>query len=233
MRILARNDVRKAKALDQQREIEQGKALAQKVDDLRQLTADTEAGYEKYRVEQLRAIQADIDSKLKEREDIEAEVSAKRAEWRKMFEPLDKQFALYVKTERGEIDEEKRTLAAIRASLEARDTALQEHSEELDTREHALQERAIDLERDKQRIEKLEADTDEELARARNEAHTVRIRADRHEQETLRLRAAAAEKLKELELKEAKLAAFAVELEERETAVIIKELEFYSPVKKS
>lgn len=74
LRLLQKSEIAKAKAGDREREIQEGLKLAKKVDSLRELTADEETRFEKFRKETLSAIYAEIDGATSKRDERLGEV---------------------------------------------------------------------------------------------------------------------------------------------------------------
>lgn len=111
MRLLARKDVDAAKALDRQREVDEGVKLAKKVDTLRELQAQEEASLLKFRDNSLTEIVGDINLKIAQRDDLEARIIQKKEELLKLSGPLDRAWLFYV-------DSEKAAIAQLRAASE-------------------------------------------------------------------------------------------------------------------
>ncbi len=93
VRLLSKRDIDVAKAKDRQREIAEGSKLAARVDGYRELAASEEVGLEKFRIETLTRIQAEIDPLVKERELLVEEIAFRRAERAALMVPLDQKWA--------------------------------------------------------------------------------------------------------------------------------------------
>lgn len=68
VRLLTKREVDVAKAKDRQREIDEGKKLADRVDALRRMAVEEEQKLELYRTQALSTIQEDINAKIIERD---------------------------------------------------------------------------------------------------------------------------------------------------------------------
>lgn len=67
-------DIQKAATLERKNMIDEGVALAKRVDDLRQMRLQMEVNFETWRLETSKAIQIEIDVLIKERDELAEEV---------------------------------------------------------------------------------------------------------------------------------------------------------------
>ena len=107
MRLLEKREIDQKRADQERARNNEGAKLAKKVEKVRELAAETKTAYETYRERALAAIQAELAPLYEHRDILVSDIREKKAEWKKLLEPLDKQFALYVKTERGNIEAEQ------------------------------------------------------------------------------------------------------------------------------
>lgn len=89
MRLLPKSAVDKAKALDRQREVEEGAKLAKKVDALRELHSEEERGLTDFRSRTIKEIMGEINTLTTEKEALINDISAIKAERKLLLEPLD------------------------------------------------------------------------------------------------------------------------------------------------
>lgn len=228
-RLLPRKEIDGIKARERQAEIAEGTKLAKRVDVLRELQAKEEAGLTKWRNETLAAMEAEILKKAQEKDKIEVELRDKRQELTELFLPLKRE------KERLEKEKESLNVSLIEVELQKAnlDEVLQMNKALEEQNKKELQKRASERQENERVLEEAqeelkEADemlvaAKEEAARTRENAKVIRLRADKKEN-------AVAQWEKELILKSNILAAKEEELERRELEVIVKELQFNSPV---
>lgn len=89
MRLLPKSAVEKAKALDKQREIDEGKKLATHIDSLRTLAATEEKNLTDFREKSLKAVQVEINGKLEEKNGLEHAIKHLTGVRQALMEPLD------------------------------------------------------------------------------------------------------------------------------------------------
>lgn len=87
--LLSKSEVDKRKALDRQREVEEGIKIAKRVDTLREVAAHEETSLTKFRVKTVEAIQAEIDEKIAERNQLENSNRSLREERIRLEGPLN------------------------------------------------------------------------------------------------------------------------------------------------
>ena len=93
MQLLKKQDVDKAKQIERQQEIEQGKILAKKVDTLRETLADEEQSLTQYRNKTIQAIQGEINAKIAEKDELVGEIRHQKLELARLMQPLDAKWA--------------------------------------------------------------------------------------------------------------------------------------------
>lgn len=89
MKLLSKSDIATAKAKDKRREIDEGLKIAQRVDSLRETQAMEEAALTKFRKETLIAINQEIVSETRKKNELLKEVSDLEDRKREALKPLD------------------------------------------------------------------------------------------------------------------------------------------------
>lgn len=90
IKLLSKQEINQKQALQRHAEIEEGRKLAKRVDNLRELAVEEEASLASFRANTLKAINADIKKATKEHETILNEVKALRGELETGFSELKK-----------------------------------------------------------------------------------------------------------------------------------------------
>lgn len=116
VKLLSKREIDVAKARDRQREIAEGTKLANRVDGLRELAADEEKALNDFRIKTLTAIQAEIDPKIIERDELLNELVALRDERKSLLKPLDEEW-LRVRAVSRELDKDAEAIAQKEAQL--------------------------------------------------------------------------------------------------------------------
>lgn len=136
MKLLVKSEVIKAKSIDRQREIDEGLKLSGKVDALREISAQEEAKFAKFRTETLSVIQSEILSETKKRDELKHEVSVLEDRKVQALKPLTEEL--------DKITAGKEHLIGIKSALDLRDTNIKDKELELSNREQKV----IKLERE-------------------------------------------------------------------------------------
>lgn len=231
MKILPRKELTTLKQQEETVEIQRGAKLAQQVDTLRQMRITEEENLKRFREKSLETVQDDINQKAQEKLLLEEQIAQKKKEWEALLAPLDKQFALYVKTERGNIE-------AAQAEIEQHRATLQKQAEHFASTLASLQEQEKQLKREKLDIAEMRKITQKE----RHDAEHLLVEAKKTvkilQEDAEKLRVASQKQFElaksesnRLKLLQSELKTKESLLEDREMAVIIKELQYYSPVK--
>lgn len=118
IRLLSKQEVDKAKAIDRKREVDEGLKLARKVDDLREIVVQEEASLEKFR----RATVANIHTATTEAQKILDQIKAEVAVLRREHKDLERVLA----EDWSEVGEAQPALAKLRKSLEEKEKVLVE-----------------------------------------------------------------------------------------------------------
>lgn len=87
-----KNDLDKARNNETKRQIDDGIALAKRVDELRRMRLDLEKNFETWRIETSKTIQLDIDNLIKEKEEIKKEIIVAYNTRTELLKPLDKEW---------------------------------------------------------------------------------------------------------------------------------------------
>lgn len=137
MRLLPKNEVQGARALDRHREIEEGKKLATRVDDLRQLEAIEKANLLKFREESLKRVKAEIEALVLEKTSLENEIEAKKVERSRLLIPLDKEWE-EIKAKNIEIDQKREQLVQNNELLHQNELIYNQRLNELKTEQERV-----------------------------------------------------------------------------------------------
>ncbi len=233
IRLLPKSEIDRAKALDRQREIDEGKKLATRVDGLRQTHAKEEAELQSFRSKTLAQIQLEINGEIERLENAKRKVKEKRDELLSLSGPLDKAWLYYVTSEKKQIAEMKSSIEQKSAQLQAKleQQALLKKDTEQEKRSYVLGQQENVTERS--RISQLLSDTEVAASETRNKAAAILVESENQRSEAARKFQTATDRLKAAELYEQRLKSKEDELENREMEVLAKELLYYSPVKKN
>ena len=233
LRLLEKREIDQKRAEQERARNNEGAKLAKKVEQVRELAAETKVAYEKYRENALRAIEAELTPLYEERDKLKSDIKEKKAEWAVLLEPLDKQFALYVKTERGNIEAEQARQAIEaerinRKSLEQEEVAVSQRKQA-----QKNESERIEAEKMRQAADALIQGAKLALAEAKNRAASIIESAEQQALASQKQAQETAIKAQEVQNRSNALDSREKELETREMAVILKELQYYSPVKKN
>ncbi len=184
MRLLAKSEVAKGKALDKQREVQEGLKVAKRVDALRETAAEEEASLEKFRQKTLSTLHEQIAPLAKEKDELESKVKTLREERIRLEAPVD------LRKEWELVEEGKKTNAEWRDDLLGREITLTERENNVrdDKKEVEKREKEVESNEEWVRRTTLEAQTANEVAHdAQNLAEETlkRAKAQAHEQQQL------------------------------------------------
>lgn len=176
MRLLKKSEVTKQKSLERQREVEEGMKLARRVDSLRELQANEEESFSKFREKTVKKINDDIAALAEKRNVLSDEVRLLHLKRTDMLRP---------------IDEERSAIAEAQERINNREHFLFKWDESLEKLDNDLSKRERGIERKEQqsaareeftslRLKEIEAEKDI-LRKSLEEAENKKIQA----QETL------------------------------------------------
>lgn len=172
MRLLPKSEIDKVKALDRQREIEEGKKLATRVDGLRELASIEETKLTAFRTKAVKETREAIDGVLAEKEALLSQISGLRHERELLQIPLDLKW--------DEVNKEKEHCVAWQYRLEEREDIIDGRTERL-----RRLERELEIEKERSIEERIRSgelvvsssrmyeEAKEELAKARDEAQII------------------------------------------------------------
>ena len=106
MRLLEKKEIQTLQAKEKTQAVQEGLKLTKRIDGLRELEAETEANYEKFRSSALTGIHKEIEDNLLIKEQLERDVQEQRIKLDELLKPLtlEKLWMRYVKEEKGKID---------------------------------------------------------------------------------------------------------------------------------
>lgn len=123
MRLLPKSEIDKAKAAQQQRDVDEGLKLARRIDNLREVLAQEDANLQKFRRETVAKIGAEIAKLEQKKSTLTGEISHLNRERRQLMKPLDEEWGKIHKAN-AQIDKRRGELSSweIIVSNRERDT---------------------------------------------------------------------------------------------------------------
>lgn len=177
MRLLPRSEVNKAKALDRQREIDEGKKLATRVDTLRELAAQEDTNLSKFRDNMVSQIMADIKPLQEEYDGLGHKITLRKGELAQLMKPIDDLWAA-VKQAQAINNDWETDLAKREVVVDVEKQANLDISLNLNKRMENLDNLAIEISKNNESSARIEANAKELLKTARAEAHALSLKAD-------------------------------------------------------
>ncbi len=129
MKLLSKNEISKAKAHDRQREIDEGKKLAKRVDVLRETVVEEERNLLAFRDKTVSSIQQEIDAKMGVRDGLLHEVADLEHTRAQLKVPLDAEW-VKVRSFKKELDTQKLSLNAKNLALAIQEKEIAENAHE-------------------------------------------------------------------------------------------------------
>lgn len=209
-------------------------ALSSRVDELRRLGEEESKKLQDFQEREFRKYEEETESRKSALASLDAEIAERQQERARYFEsnPIDKQWLLYVKAEKQKLDEGNASISSEKSFLGVAHQALEKE-------ERALEEKRLRIEQGRAEALTLIDDARERVRQAGKTLESARLEAKSMVDSTEESRKAARSleeegkvKMSELTIREDALDRLEKELEERETAVLVKELIYYSPIKK-
>lgn len=204
MRLLPKSEVNKAKALDRQREIDEGKKLATRVDTLRELAAQEDENLGKFRDKMVSQIMEDIKPLQEEYDSLGNKITQRKRELGQLMQPIDALWADVNKAQAVNNDWE--------AELSQREVNVAAQAEDIVTRRTALEvdeARAADVTKRSEDLAsvsvRINTEAKEFLAEARNEAQTVTSMAELRQQDSIRREEGVAARERDADIREGHL----------------------------
>lgn len=93
MKLLLKSTITNQKNAERKQEIDEGLALARRIDALRETSAKEEQNLLTYRATALKVVQNEIDILVKQKNDLESEIKRQEEHRRDLLKPLDKEWA--------------------------------------------------------------------------------------------------------------------------------------------
>lgn len=234
LRLLDKKEINTLQAKEKNQAVQEGLKLTRRIDGLRELEAETESNYEKFRSSALQGIHKEIEENLLVKEQLDHDIQKQREKLDELLKPLtlEKLWVRYVTEEKAKID-------GLRAEWESRNIQVISQSEEYkrlsaqallskEKYDESFKENGIEL----TRISSLKKEAEKSLVIAQKEsASLIRnanlsvLNAQKKEQEVSNYEV-------QVKLRVASLDAKEQELEKREMQVLIKELKYNSPIKR-
>lgn len=201
MKLLSKREIDKAKAVDRQREIEQGVKLATRVDTLRETASEEEANLTKVRVASVAQLHAEINPLMDQKEQLISDI--------RELENLKRIAQIPLDAEWEKVRKEKESLNGLEERLSHREHSLAERSQQVEAGEKEL---AIEKERAAEYTHLAAQDrasasnsldaAHESAAEMRNQAQIVLSNAELKETAALRREAKVAVREREVKMKD-------------------------------
>ena len=218
MKLLDRNEVNIKLSGEKKLAVDQGIALARKVDALRQTASEEEAKLAKFRLESIKKLHSDIEEADAEKAKLLEEIVVAKAELKMLREPLDSEWK--------KLHEIEVSLGINRVDLDARRTTLQMKQEELKILESELIIKNGELDvalgkasSDKEVAAKLLSDAKETMLKANENSLLAEKRIKGLGIQALERETAVSVREREQKMKEERLNAREIELNKRETVI--------------
>lgn len=177
MRLLQKSAVSQAKAVDRQREIDEGVKLAKRVDSLRQLSASEEKNLLNFRDKTMAAVRAEIAPLHQEKSVLLQDIESLKAQKKLLLQPLDEKWE--------EVNKAQKICDDWEQELTAREDIAAHKEDNIHMFKASLEERANKiLEKEKLVQEivdtatKMIADAKVVLTNAHNDAQSIKIQAE-------------------------------------------------------
>lgn len=174
MRLLSKRAADEAKALDRQREIEEGKKLATRVDKLRELSAEEEKNIRQFRDRELASIMTELKPLREELETTKHLIAHRKDELKVLMQPIDEKWADIDRAQTA-LNEWADDLEQTALRQKQTDTALAQERESLDDGFNNLQAREAAHQFKVNEIDDMHHKAKEVLAQARNDAQTMEM----------------------------------------------------------
>lgn len=218
MRLLPKSEVDKAKAADRQREVDEGKKLAGKVDDLRALRAEEQKGLEAFREKTVKHIREEIDPLVARKTELEYEITQLEDKRARLLVPLDAKWR-EVATAEALCREREIEVGVIEREIDAKRANLAAHEREL----HIESERVADeRERSKEMVAssgRILSDANEALLQAQDKAHAIIAGAEGRSNDALHREVRVAARERDVAMHTEKNATWDKDLHNREVAL--------------
>jgi hypothetical protein len=220
------------KQKEQERAAKELGSIGKRVDELRELEQSAKKRLEEFQEKEFARFSEKRLEQEAELKRLDEEVEVKKQELADYFEknPVDKKWLLYVKTEKAAIEATKAEQADFAAKLNlqlAKQTEVMKSQEDI-TKSLKQEKTVIAGLREQAEADSCKAT--EVLSQAQNEARGIRQEADREKWDVHETLKKAQTVLREAELKKEQQDQREKELEDRELAVLVQELKFYSPI---
>lgn len=202
MRLLPKSEINKAKALDRQREIEEGKKLATKVDTLREVAVEEEQNLEQFRVKTVKAITEEINLLTQKRDTLVGDIKKATEELAILTEPLDREWE-EVRVGKAFVAQKELELAELNDTLQERRTELENAERELEVDKDRVKDLRITANENVARSVTMVSEANKVLAQAREQANALLSNANVKMQEIERKEVRINAKEREVQLKEA------------------------------
>lgn len=234
VRILPKQELVSLKQREQEVQVKQAVKLSTQVDELQQLRLAEEKKLREFREREFARFSREKEEKEGEISSLSRQIEDKKLALAEYFEknPIDKQWLLFVNTEKANIESKQRALTVKETDLFLLTQELETKREELTKKEILLQGEKVEILRIKEQADSDKIEAEAILLSANTEARNITYRTEemlmnaKAYEEDVKLKAQNIESFK-LTLDDRERA-----LEEREGKALALELKYYSPVRK-
>ena len=206
--------------------------LSSRVDSLRELEASQVKKLQDFQEREFRVFQAKKEAKELEIKELDGVIESKKKEIEAQFGPLDKQWALFKQVEKKKIEDTQSKQLEIAADLFLKAEEQKIKDEELKKKDMSLTKKRSEILALSDTVKKDKQKAEQEVKTLKTEATGLWNEAKEAKDHEKRLEEKAQVRLREVEIRDEALAQREKELEARETAVLISELKYYSPVQR-
>jgi len=180
-RLLTKRELDVAKSQDRANELREGKKLADRVDGLRELAADTEKELQERKEKLLKSIQGEVNAKIAVRDSLDTEIAERKTKLEELRKPLDAEWE-QIGQIRNDLHVETLQLEEREMNLKS-GIALNIQRERDNEEEHKKLQHEKDLaQKDRLDADALKEDAAKRLLSARSEADKIVSRAKEREE---------------------------------------------------
>ena len=227
------SDVNRLKTEERKVLVDEGIKIARKVDGVREKLDKEQQALALFRKESVKKVTDEIDVLIARRQALEAQITAQEAYWDELLLPLDRQWILYVKTEKKKIDDGLADLLKEQQAIEAKNQQQDARDLELEKKYRTIEKYRLEALSLHNRAEQKERDATTALDRAQLQARDIRELASDVLTEAQHLKERAQNEAQESHIRTETLNDREKDLEDREQEVLVQKLLYYSPVKKN
>lgn len=231
MKLLPPREREALKQKEQERLVVEETARQKRIDGLREAEESSKKRLADYQEKEFERHRIEVEKRQNELSGLDMQIAEKKKEWKSLLEPLDKQFARFVRDERKKIEGEHAANEAIRAELEREKEVLGSKKDELEADRKQVAQERVEVTLVRSSFDKKKLSDERDIRQQLKEASDKLGNAKVLEESARSKETEAIKRLSAIEARSRLLDKREEDLENRELAVIVKELEHYSPVR--